>query len=126
MVEFLEECGISNPIVCSSINKAGYFMCPGVKEYEETLRTKHFRPIAMSVLASGAIRPEEAIDYVCGLPNMQALVFGASSRSHIEETKRLVLSRWHVGDGDRAHACMVETGRGIPTHSEPGPVSHVS
>jgi hypothetical protein len=97
MVEFLEECGISNPVVCSSINKAGYFMSPGVKEYEETLRTKTFRPIAMSVLASGAIPAEEAIDYVCGLPNLQAIVFGASSPSHIEETRQLIMSRWKAG-----------------------------
>src|SRR4030043_761630 len=32
LVDFLEECGIINPLVCSSINKAGYFMSPGPKE----------------------------------------------------------------------------------------------
>lgn len=100
LVEFLEECGLSNPIVCSSINKAGYLMCPGVKEYEETLKSKVFRPIAMSVLASGAIPVGEAIEYVCGLPNLNAIVFGASSREHMEETRRLILSCWRV-DQDR-------------------------
>jgi hypothetical protein len=93
-VEFLEECGIANPIVCSSINKAGYFMSPSIKEYEDTLRTKTFRPIAMSVLASGAIPAQEAIDYICGLPRIQGIVFGASSRAHIQETSQLLLSRW--------------------------------
>ena len=96
LVEFLEECGLANPIVCSSINKVGYLMCPGIKEYEETLRSKIFRPIAMSVLASGAISVEEAIDYVCSLQNVNAIVFGASSREHIEETRRLILSRWQT------------------------------
>jgi hypothetical protein len=96
LVEFLEECGITNPIVCSSINKAGYFMSPGVKEYEETLRTKAFRPIAMSVLASGAIPALEAIDYVCGLPNIQGIVFGASSQAHVKETRQLIISRWNA------------------------------
>jgi len=95
-VEFLEACGITNPIVCSSINKAGYFMSPGVQEYEETLRSKVFRPIAMSVLASGAIPAQEAIDYVCGLPNIKAIVFGASSRTHIQETSELIRSRWQA------------------------------
>jgi hypothetical protein len=94
LVEFLEECGIKNPLVCSSINKAGYFMSPGIREYEQALRSKPVRALAMSVLASGAIPPEEAIDFVCGLPNVRAIVFGASSRGHIEETRRLILSRW--------------------------------
>ena len=94
LVEFLEGCGIPNPIVCSSINKAGYFMSPGVQEYEETLRTKAFRPLAMSVFASGAIPAQEAIDYVCGLPNIQGVVFGASSTAHISETKQMILSAW--------------------------------
>ncbi|MEN6336950.1 MAG: hypothetical protein ABFE01_22060 [Phycisphaerales bacterium] len=111
MVEFLEDCGISNPLVCSSINKAGYFMSPGVKEYEETLRTRSFRAMAMSVLASGAIGAEEAIAYVCGLPNVQSVVFGASSRSHIEETKRLILSHWRTGDGEPQRIPIAETKR---------------
>jgi len=93
MVDFLEECGIKNPIVCSSINKAGYFMSPGVKEYEEALRSKVFRGIAMSVFASGAIPADEAIEYVCGLPNIQGIVFGASSKTHISETRELILSQ---------------------------------
>ncbi len=97
LVDFLGECGIRNPIVCSSINKAGYFMCPGVKEYEEALQSKVFRAVAMSVFASGAIPPGEAIDYVCGLPNIQAIVFGASSKAHISETQELISSHWVLG-----------------------------
>jgi hypothetical protein len=96
LVEFLEECGIENPLVCSSINKAGYFMSPGIREYEEALRSKPVQAMAMSVFASGAIPPEEAIEFVCGLPNVRAIVFGASSRGHIEETRRLILAQWQA------------------------------
>jgi hypothetical protein len=92
LVDFLEECGISNPLVCCSINKAGYFMSPGLREYEETPRSKAIRAVAMSVLASGAIPAEEAIGYICGLPNIQGIVFGASSQGHIEETRRLIIA----------------------------------
>ncbi|MBM4025598.1 MAG: hypothetical protein FJ280_09355 [Planctomycetes bacterium] len=53
MVDFLEDCGIKNPIVCSSINKAGYFMSPGIKEYEETLRSKRFPPRKPSSTSAG-------------------------------------------------------------------------
>ncbi len=92
MVDFLLECGIRNPIVCSSINKAGYFMSPNIEAYERTLKEKEFRPIAMSILASGGVRPREAVEYVCGQKAIQAIVFGASSKLHIVETKELIES----------------------------------
>jgi hypothetical protein len=90
LVDFLLDCGIENPIVCSAINKAGYFMNPDIATYEETLKDKPFRPIAMSVLASGAVKPKEAVEYVCGIPAVQSIVFGASSKQHIVETKDLI------------------------------------
>ena len=98
MAEFLLKCGIKNPIICSSINKVGYFMSPSTDAYEQTLRSNGVQAIAMSVFASGAIPADEAIDYVCGLPNIRAIVFGASSRGHIEETRRLIVSRWQMVD----------------------------
>ena len=90
LVDFLLECGIENPIVCSSINKAGYFMNPDMTSYEQTIKEKPFRPLAMSVLASGAIKPNEAIEYICQQPPIQSIVFGASSRQHIMETVNLI------------------------------------
>jgi hypothetical protein len=90
LVEFLLDCEIENPIVCSAINKAGYFMNPNIETYEKILREKKFRPIAMSVLASGAVKPEEAVEYVCRQPAIQSIVFGASSKKHILETKELI------------------------------------
>jgi hypothetical protein len=42
LVEFLHDCGIENPIVCSAINKAGYFMNPNIETYETTLKEKKF------------------------------------------------------------------------------------
>ena len=90
LVRFLIDCGIENPIVCSAINKAGYFMNPNVKSYEETLKKNNFRPIAMSILASGAIKPEEAVKYVCEQKSIKSIVFGASSKNHIVDTKNLI------------------------------------
>jgi hypothetical protein len=90
LVEFLLDCGIENPIVCSAINKVGYFMNPDIGTYEKTLREKKFRPMAMSILASGAVKPEEAVEYVCQQPAIQSIIFGASSRQHIVETKNLI------------------------------------
>jgi hypothetical protein len=90
LVELLIDTGIEKPIVCSSINKAGYFMNPDSRAYEETLKNKNFRPIAMSILASGAVRPNAAVQYICSLPKIRGIVFGASSRQHIMETMQLI------------------------------------
>jgi hypothetical protein len=90
LVDFLLDCGIENPVVCSAINKAGYFMNPDIETYEKTLGEKKFRPIAMSILASGAVKPEEAVEYVCRHPAIKSIVFGASSKQHITETKELI------------------------------------
>lgn len=90
LVDFLLDCGIENPIICSSINKIGYLMHPDRQSYEETIKTRSFRPMAMSILASGGVSPKEAVEYVTGLQNVESIVFGASSRSHIIETKRLI------------------------------------
>jgi len=90
LVDFLLDCGIENPIVCSAINRVGYFMNPNIKDYEKTLTEKRFRPIAMSILASGAVNPEDAVEYVCHKLKIGSIVFGASSRQHILETRQFV------------------------------------
>lgn len=90
LLDVLDELGIENPIVCANINKIGFRMCGGIELYEETLANRKFRPIAMSVLASGAIAPREAIEYVCEQPQLESIVFGASSRAHIRQTKALI------------------------------------
>jgi hypothetical protein len=90
----LEEAGVSNPVVCANINKIGFRMCGGIAAYEEALRTHPCRAIAMSVFASGAIAPEEAIEWVCRQPNVSSIVFGASSRANIRATRDLVSARW--------------------------------
>ena len=90
LVDTLERLGIDNPIVCSNINKAGFRMCGGIELYERTLRERRLRAIAMSIMASGVIPPEEAVEYIGSLPNIEAVVFGASSKAHIRQTKRLV------------------------------------
>jgi hypothetical protein len=90
LLDALEDVGIDNPIVCANINKIGFRMCGGIEEYERVIATRRFRPVAMSVLASGAIPPDEAIDYICSQPKIEAIVFGASSRGNIRQTKSLI------------------------------------
>ncbi len=86
LLAVLEEGGVENPIICTSINKVGFRMSGGIEVYEETLRTKKLRVVAMQVLAGGAIPSKEAIEYVCNLPNIESILFGASSKAHINDT----------------------------------------
>jgi hypothetical protein len=44
----------------------------------------------MSVFASGAIAAEEALDYVCRQRRIESIVFGASSRGNIKNTRELI------------------------------------
>jgi hypothetical protein len=90
LLDVLDELKIDNPIVCSNINKIGFRMCGGVELYERTIETRRFRPVAMSVFASGAIPARDAIEYVCSQPKIEAIVFGASGYSNIHQTKALI------------------------------------
>jgi hypothetical protein len=90
MYEALSSVGIQNPIICSSVNKIGFRMSGGKEVYEKYLSEKTFRPIAMQVLAAGALRPSEAVEYLSRFPKIESVLFGASSKVHIQETKELI------------------------------------
>lgn len=90
LLDALNGMGIENPIICSSINKIGFRMSGGIEIYEKYLMERHFRPIAMQVLAAGALRPKEAIEYLSQFPQIESVLFGASSKVHIQETKELI------------------------------------
>lgn len=90
LLDALEATGIRNPIICSSINKIGFRMSGGMEIYETYLREREFRPIAMQVLAAGALKPNEAIEYLGRFPRIESVLFGASSANHIRETKMLI------------------------------------
>lgn len=98
MVDMCERLGIENPIICSSINKIGFRMSGSIEEYEEYLKSdKKFRPMAMQCLAAGALKPDEAMEYVTRFPKIESVLFGASSKAHIQQTKDLIeqgFARW--------------------------------
>lgn len=94
LLDLLDEVGIENPIVCSNINKIGFRMCGGFEAYDRALKERKFRAIAMSVFASGAIPPREALEWVCAQENVASIVFGASSRGNIRNTRDLTREFW--------------------------------
>lgn len=97
LLDDLDRAGVENPIVCSNINKIGFRMSGGVDGYLDAMEKRPFRAVAMSVFASGAVPPREAIEWVCALPNLESIVFGASSRSNIDSTVSLVDEYWPAG-----------------------------
>ncbi len=88
----LESWGIEEVVICSSFNKIGYLMSPDIKSYIETVvrnDPSNYQLVAMSTLASGAIPAREAYEFI-NQQKIQSVVFGASSKDHLEETVKLV------------------------------------
>jgi hypothetical protein len=98
LLPMLAEAGIENPIVCANVNKLAFRMSGGIEGYRAATRAHPARVIAMSVLASGGIRPAEAIEWVVDEPYVSSILFGASSRANIENTVGLI----HRFDAERA------------------------
>jgi hypothetical protein len=90
LLDALEKVGVDNPIVCANINSIGFRMCGGIDLYEKTIATRRFRPVAMSVFASGALSPRDAVAYVCNQEKVESLLFGASSAGNIRQSAKLI------------------------------------
>ena len=90
LLDTLEAAGIKNPIVCASINKAGFRMSGSVEAYEKVIAQKRCRLIAMQVFAAGVLPAKEALEYVCKLDGVDSILFGASSRGNIKQSKLLI------------------------------------
>lgn len=98
LLDALDRVDVRNPIVCANINEAGFRMAGGIDAYERALNEREFRPIAMSVFASGAIAPDRALRWIHDHARVESIVFGASSRSSIASTVEIVSELWGRGD----------------------------
>jgi len=88
----LKEWDIKKVVICSSYNKIGYLMSPDVASYSEAALANNiedYQLMAMSTLASGAIPAKEAYEFI-NQQKIQSVVFGASSKQHIEETLQFI------------------------------------
>lgn len=93
LVRKLKDCNIdlNHVVIASPFNKIGFQMPPSQERCEDTLRGLN-SPIliAISVLAAGYLRPQEAIEYIAALPNIKGVVVGVSKERHATETFRLL------------------------------------
>lgn len=84
------ELGITSPWICSNFNFAGFRMNPSQTDVENSYANGRSSNIAMSVLASGALRPEESVTYVRKFSGVDSILFGSSSKKNIEATVALI------------------------------------
>ena len=82
--------GMKEVIICSNVNKISFRMNPNKNKVEEVLNKHNSYNIAMSILASGAIRAKEAVEYINSIKGVDSILFGASTPSHIKETVDLI------------------------------------
>jgi hypothetical protein len=90
LLEVLEKAGIEKIrlYVLQLIRRGSE--CREEKElYEKTLHTKKARIVAMQVFAGGAISQKRLLNML-RLPNIQSILFGASSQGNIQETVSLI------------------------------------
>lgn len=73
----------------------GFQMNPSRDECERALRSLD-DPflIAISVLAAGYLRLEDAAEYLASLPNIKGAAVGVSKQKHAEQTFTLLTSRF--------------------------------
>ena len=90
LLPMLDQAGLKEPVVCANVNKIGFRMSGGIEGYRRAAEEYSPRVVAMSVFASGAIPAREAIDWVLDEPYVESIVFGASSRTHIQGTIELI------------------------------------
>lgn len=94
LAKVLREKGFERPMICSPINPIGFRMNPSQEIVENELSCNYSFNIAMSIMASGAVSPLDSINYLKDLPGIDSVLFGASTKKHISETKALVESIW--------------------------------
>jgi len=100
LVKRFREWGIrlEDVVVAAPFNKVGFQMVPSKEECERALADLS-KPnvLAISILAAGYLKPEEAVDYIAGLPNIRGVAVGVSKEKHANETFKLLREKLFKG-----------------------------
>ncbi len=81
LLDALDAAGVENPIVCSNINKIGFRMSGGIDGYLDAHGASgRSAPSRCRCSPVGRSRRVRRSSGCCGLPNLESIVFGASSR----------------------------------------------
>ncbi|MEM3551478.1 MAG: hypothetical protein QXV01_10355, partial [Candidatus Bathyarchaeia archaeon] len=82
---------LEDVVIAAPFNKVGFQMVPSREECERALESLP-KPnvLAISILAAGYLKPEEAVDYIAGLPNIKGVAVGISKEKHATGTFKLL------------------------------------
>lgn len=82
---------LDDVVIAAPFNKIGFQMNPTKQACEESLRSLPAPGlVAISVLAAGYLKPQEAVGYIAALPNVRGVAVGVSTNAHAEGTFRLL------------------------------------
>lgn len=82
---FLNECGLDESLVMTSVNKKGFLMNPSREDVLTAINENKHTTLAMATLASGRLLPQEAYEWISDT-NVKNVVVGLSSEKHADET----------------------------------------
>jgi len=79
--------GLPNQYFMAPFNKNGHQMNPGLNDNIEILKKNPgIKLLAMSTLASGTIKPNEAFSFLRTIDNIESIVVGISNKKHLAST----------------------------------------
>ncbi|MEM2780685.1 MAG: hypothetical protein QW791_07470 [Candidatus Bathyarchaeia archaeon] len=82
---------LEDVVIAAPFNKVGFQMVPSRKECEKALESLPKPNVfAISILAAGYLKPEEAVDYIANLPNIKGVAVGVSKEKHAIQTFKLL------------------------------------
>lgn len=86
---------LKNVLIAAPFNKVGFQMVPSREDCEKALvELPKPNVLAISILAAGYLKPEEAIDYIVQLPNIKGVAVGVSKEKHTNETFKLLSKKF--------------------------------
>ena len=86
LMELFKKTSIKNPLIMASVNKVGYQVSPSLDAFVQCLKENELQLLAMSTLAAGYTKPQEAYEYLFTLPRVDSVVVGTSQKVHAVET----------------------------------------
>jgi len=82
--------GWNDYLIMAAFNKTGFYLNPSLEETIKSVKRPGMYFIPMSILAAGAIPPEDAFEFIGQYPEIKSVVVGMSKKSHIDQTVELI------------------------------------
>jgi hypothetical protein len=88
--ERLDSRGWNDYLIMAAFNPTGFYMNPSLESTIKEVQRPGMNFIPMSVMAAGAIRPEQAFEFIGKFPEIKSVVVGMSRKDHIDQTVDLI------------------------------------